>query len=45
MYAIRTRVGDVYMRYKSNYGDMSALEVCMTIDTVDRHCVANYEWF
>lgn len=26
VYAIRTRVGDVYMRYKSNYGDLSALE-------------------
>ena len=27
MYAIRTRNGDVYLKIKSNFGDMSALEV------------------
>jgi len=28
MYAIRTRAGSVYLKFKKNYGDMSAFEVC-----------------
>jgi hypothetical protein len=29
MYAIRTRNGTVYMKLKRNFGDMSALKVCL----------------
>lgn len=27
MYAIKTRSGQIYMKLKKNYGDLSALEV------------------
>lgn len=38
VYAMRTRVGDVYLRFKRNYGDMSALEVCCSYDSTAYSC-------
>ena len=38
MYAIRTRNGNVYMKIKRNFGDMSALNVSFVQQNAELHC-------